>query len=113
MSRASLPARLGARAPWAIILGACCALLWGPFAACGGQPATPEVCEAILRRIVTLELRERGFRDPVLAHRKQGELETLFARELGQCTGRRLRQGALACVERATSAEQISHRCLR
>jgi hypothetical protein len=113
MSAASIAKHPRLRAHVAIVASVCCALLWAPFAACGGERATPTDCDAILHRIVTLELRERGFRDPALARRKQSELEELFARELGQCTGRRLRHAALACVERAISAEQISHGCLR
>ncbi|MCB9565954.1 MAG: hypothetical protein H6710_01795 [Myxococcales bacterium] len=82
-------------------------------AACEGRAATPEECEAILDRIVELELREQGYRDPALLARKQAEFRRLFADDLGRCVGRRLPPGARECVARASSAEAISHECLR
>jgi hypothetical protein len=82
-------------------------------AACRSEHATKQACRAIVHRIVDLELRERGFRDHVLAQRKRNEIEHLFAPEIEQCTGKRLGRDALTCVELATNAEQISHQCLR
>jgi hypothetical protein len=83
------------------------------LAACNGQRATRQDCVEILDRIVELELRETGFRDPALVARKREELRKTFAPELARCTGRRLPKDALACVRNATSAEEVSHRCLR
>jgi hypothetical protein len=81
--------------------------------ACSGRRATAEDCARILDRIVELELRERGYRDPVLLERKRRQLRAALGAELEQCRGQRLRAGALECVKRATGAEEISHRCLR
>ena len=89
------------------------ALASAACAGCGRERATPALCRAILHRVIELELHERGYRDPALAARKQAELETLFGRELRECTGRRVDRGALACIARAKSTEQISHGCLR
>lgn len=80
---------------------------------CAGEAATADDCRAILARIVELELREQGYRDPALLRRKQAEFAGLFADELDRCVGRRLPPGARACVAAATSTEEISHACLR
>lgn len=82
-------------------------------AGCGNGRASRDDCAAILDRIVELELRERGFRDPALVARKREELRRTFAPELARCDGRRLPKDALACVHEARSAEEVSHRCLR
>lgn len=82
-------------------------------AGCGNGRASHDDCTAILDRIVELELREMGFRDPALVERKRAELHRTLAPEIGRCTGRRLPVDALACVRQATTAEDVSHRCLR
>lgn len=82
------------------------------LAACG-ETATADDCRVILERIVDLELREQGFVDPALTRRKQEEFARRYAADLARCEGLRLRPHARACVEVATSSEQISHVCLR
>jgi len=82
-------------------------------AGCRRAPLSAEDCRRILDRIVDLELAERGFRDPALAERRKNELRALFSPDLAACVGRRVRPDALACVARATSAEDLSHHCLR
>ncbi len=82
-------------------------------AACRSSRATTQECTEIMDRIVDLELREMGYQDPVLAARKRDELHVLLAPELERCRGRRLPAGALACVRRAATSEDITHRCLR
>jgi len=91
------------------------AALWSLSSAlgCRSTRATPDECARILDRIVDLELHERGFRDPALASRKRDDVRRLLAPEIAECAGKPLRSGALACVEHATSTEQISHDCLR
>ena len=84
----------------------------GPLG-CASRRAGADDCEEILNRIVQLELSEMGYADPALAVRKQEELRRALAPQLGRCRGRRLSAGALACVRRATTAEEITHRCLR
>jgi len=80
---------------------------------CRRHAATPDECALILDRIVQLELHELGFRDPALAARKSSELQRTLAPELRSCQGVRIRENAIPCVQRATSTEEISHRCLR
>jgi hypothetical protein len=80
---------------------------------CRGSRATASECAQVLDKIVDLELSERGFRDPELARRKRDELRRALGSELAECTGKPIGTGALACVQRATSTEQVSHECLR
>jgi N-acetylglutamate synthase-like GNAT family acetyltransferase len=82
-------------------------------AGCHSRRATQADCEQILDRIVDLELRERGFHDPVLLERKRTELHRALAPELSQCYGRRLSDHALGCVATAETTEQVTHVCLR
>jgi hypothetical protein len=98
-----------ARAParsWLFVLAAL-------LSACRSERATRDDCAAILERIVALELAEQGFIDPELTRRKQSEFARLFAADLQRCEGLSLPPGARDCVARATSAEQVSHECLR
>lgn len=80
---------------------------------CRRERATANDCARILDKIVELELREQGFRDAELTRRKRDELRRSLAPELRECEGKRLKAGALACVESASTTEQISHHCLR
>jgi hypothetical protein len=80
---------------------------------CSREVASPEDCRLILDRIVEVELRERGYRDAVLLERKKEELRRLLSPELRRCEGRGLRGNAIDCVRKASSNEEISHRCLR
>ncbi len=83
------------------------------FVSCTRERATAEQCRVIFDRMVELELRELGFKDAALAKLRQDELAARYRDELSGCTGRPLPEGAMACVATATSAEDISHRCLR
>ncbi|MEZ4450633.1 MAG: hypothetical protein R3B09_14220 [Nannocystaceae bacterium] len=98
---------------WGLALGLAAWLGLSVGAGCRGEAASAEQCARILDRIVELELREQGYRDPELARRKQAEFRRLFAEDLGECVGRRLPPAAMACIEAAVSAEQVSHLCLR
>jgi len=80
---------------------------------CHSPSATDSDCEAMVGRIVELELQERGFRDPALTDRKRNELLTSLQPELGQCRGMKLPDGAMACVAKARSTEELSDGCLR
>lgn len=81
--------------------------------ACRSEPASAQDCREILDRIVALELHEQGYRDPALTRSKQETFARRFAAELAACEGVPLPSGARACLAHATSAEQISHGCLR
>jgi hypothetical protein len=82
-------------------------------AACSSEAATRDQCRMIFDRMVLLELREMGFADPALAARRQTELAQRYGKELDACVGQPLAPGALRCVSDASTAEEISHRCLR
>jgi hypothetical protein len=104
----------GARWTWsgrnAIALGCAAALL---AIACQPTAATREDCEGILARIIELELREQGYRDPALFERKRLELTRRFDADLRACVGRPLPSDAMRCIAAAKSSEAISHSCLR
>lgn len=85
----------------------------GGLAACDQRKADEADCRAIFDRIVEVELREMGFRDPELAKRRQAELAERHRGLIAQCVGRSLPVGALECVSSADSTEEISHDCLR
>lgn len=80
---------------------------------CGQRKADESDCRAIFDRIVEVELREMGFRDPALAERRQAELAERHRGLIAQCVGRSLPAGAMECVARADTTEEISHDCLR
>ena len=80
--------------------------------ACSNGRATSEDCRAILSRIVTIELSEQGYRDPVLLDRKRSEALQRFAGELDACIGRRLPAHARSCIDRAQTTETLVHDCL-
>jgi hypothetical protein len=81
--------------------------------ACDHQPAQREDCQVIFERIVEIELREMGLRDPELTKRKQADLARRYADVIGECEGRALPPGALDCLRRARSTEELSHVCLK
>lgn len=77
-----------------------------------GPAATRAECETIFERLVALELAEMGYRDPALVDIRRRELAKRFSEDLQACEGRTLPEGAMACIAAATSAEDLSHRCL-
>jgi hypothetical protein len=81
--------------------------------ACRRHRMSEEDCRLVLDRITEIELAESGFRDPVLASRRKLEMRARLATELAACTGRRVHGDALSCVQRARTAEELSHHCLR
>jgi hypothetical protein len=81
---------------------------WG----CNRHPASTEDCEAIVHRLVELELRESGYRDPTLRTRWQEHLTRQLAPDLVRCRGRKVRSSLRACIAAAQTSEEIAHRCL-
>ena len=80
---------------------------------CKRDSASAGNCKEVLDKIVELELKEKGFHDPALLERKLAEFRRSFATELRECEGKHLKEGAIACVRQAKSAEQISHQCFK
>jgi hypothetical protein len=74
--------------------------------------ATPAECQEIFGRLVTLEMEEQGFRDPVAVARVSQRLGRDLAPAVAACEGRRLAAAALSCVRQARRAEEITHVCL-
>lgn len=77
------------------------------------QRATEADCLAIVERIVDLELKEMGFRDPTLAEAKKKLVQQRLSPEIADCVGRRLARKSLACVDTSSTVEELSHDCLR
>jgi hypothetical protein len=81
-------------------------------AGCGRHPATAEDCQAILDRLIDLELAESGFHDPVLAGRWQADVRRRFVPELRACRAFRVRNDLRGCLAGAANPEELTHRCL-
>lgn len=77
------------------------------------HPATDEECKAVLDRLVALELRQAGFRDPVLEKARADELRPLLAPELAACRRLTFTPSTLPCARKAASARALAHDCLR
>jgi len=99
------------RSGWRLLAAALA--LTGAASACGAKRASEGDCAKILDRIVEIELRERGFRDPALVERKKTSLRRLLAPELQECVGKRLHPSAILCIAQTASSEELSHDCLR
>jgi len=91
-------------------------LLFGallPLAGCHRHTATAADCRAILDRLVEMELKESGFRDPALVPRWQDELARRFADDLRRCRVVRVGDDLPACLVAAQNQEEIAHRCVK
>lgn len=87
-------------------------LVLSELSGCNRHPASADECEAILHRLVDLELTESGYGDPVLRTRWQQDLVRRFAADLNRCRGREVRSSLSTCLATARSSEEIAHRCL-
>jgi len=67
----------------------------------------------IVDRVITIELGELGYRDPVFARRKTAELRERLKSRLDGCVGRPLPDDARTCIPNALTTEALSHDCLR
>ena len=97
-----------ARLPALLLLGG---LL--PLAGCHRHAATATDCRAILDRLVEMELKESGFRDPALVPRWQNELARRFADDLQRCRLVRVGDDLSACLAAAQNQEEIAHHCVK
>lgn len=80
---------------------------------CNRHVATAADCRAILDRLVELELKESGYRDPALAPRWEQELAARFEADLRRCQTLRVRDDFSSCLKAAENPEEIAHRCLK
>lgn len=85
-------------------------LLWG----CSRRhPATDRECAALVDRMIAIELRQAGFRDPVLEKARADELRPRLAPELVACRRLAFSPSTVACAQRAASLRALAHDCLR
>lgn len=84
------------------------------FLGCG-RPATEAECEQILERTARLELQERlGGADAKLVEAEvQATKEALRESMMNNCVGKRITDGALACVRAASTAKELTEDCFR
>jgi hypothetical protein len=80
--------------------------------ACGRRAATVVDCQALLDRLIDVELAEAGYRDPVLRARSRGNLGRRFSADLDRCKGLMVPADLLACLSKARTSEDIVHHCL-
>jgi hypothetical protein len=88
------------------------ALAGATLAGCGRHKATSADCQAILDRIIDLELTESGYRDAVLRQRWKQDLGRRFAADLERCRALHVKEHLRRCVDEARTPEAIVHGCL-
>jgi hypothetical protein len=77
------------------------------------HPASDAECVALVDRMIAIELRQSGFRDPVLEKARADELRPQLVPELAACKRLALSPSTVACAQKATSARALAHDCLR
>jgi hypothetical protein len=92
--------------------------LVAPWASGCGHPASEAECEAIVNRIVELELKAQKVTDPAEIAKRRSESLGLAgdkgkAEVLQGCIGKRITDRALVCVREADNASEITDRCLQ
>lgn len=91
----------------------CITLLTALLAGCG-HPASEQECEAIIDRIIELELEKQNVKDPAQIEQRKVEARKARGAELmSRCKGRRVTDASIACIKSAKSYEQIDNVCLR
>jgi len=94
----------------ALPLALACALILA--GGCHRHAASAGDCAAVFKRLVDLELRESGYRDPILRDRWRETLARRFAPELARCRGLRMRDDLAPCLAAARTSEDVAHGCL-
>lgn len=80
----------------------------------GCHRATEQDCEKILDKIVELELKDQGIVDDrTVGSRKADARAKKHDDLMKNCVGKRLPQSALACIDQAKTADEITEQCLR
>ena len=83
------------------------------LAGCHRHVATAGDCRVILDRLVEMELKESGYRDPSLVPRWQEELARRFDDDLRHCQTIQVGDDLMACVRAARNPEDIAHQCVK
>ena len=83
------------------------------LALCGcGRPASVEDCEYIVERIARLELEKRSQDAPdVVAVEVDRTKQVLRESTMRDCVGKRITDGAMACVRNAKTSQEIVEDC--
>jgi hypothetical protein len=111
----SRPSRASRFAPTSLFKLAFIAVAMLGAVACG-HPASETECQAILDRIVELELKAQRVTDPAeIAKRRKESLGGAGpgANVLQGCVGKHITDRALACVRSAETSAEITDRCLQ
>lgn len=83
-----------------------------------GHPATESECRTLVDKMIEVELAAQGVTDRAELEKRRlaaldatgkGPAEDVFR----SCLGKRVTDGAMACVAAAKSADDITERCLR
>jgi hypothetical protein len=78
-----------------------------------GRPATEGECRVILRRAAELQLEEQLDATKEVMQAELDAIEASMKEAMMQkCVGKRITDGALACVKRAKSSEELLDECL-
>lgn len=73
-----------------------------------GHPASEKECEEILQRSAELELRSRNITDPaMIKSRVEAARAAKHDKLMGLCLGRRVTDGAMDCIRKAGSSEDL------
>jgi hypothetical protein len=75
-----------------------------------GRPATLEECNEIVKRITELELKSKGGAGQSAEMVKE-TIAALSKTTMKECVGRRIDDGAMACVRAANNAQQLAKEC--
>jgi hypothetical protein len=83
-----------------------------------GHPASEAECQTIVERIVELELKAQNVTNPAEVAKRKGESLGLgdagtASDLLKGCIGKHITDREIECVRDATSASEITDRCLR
>lgn len=78
-----------------------------------GRPATEDECRIILRRAAELQLKEQFAASKEVVQTELDAIEASMKDAMMQkCVGKRITDGALACVKRAQSSKELLDVCL-
>jgi hypothetical protein len=85
---------------------------FGALAGCG-HPASEAECAEIFRSSAEIELRAQGITAPAVIEQRVADARAAKGEELlKDCVGKRVTDGALACVTQAKTAEELDE-CLK
>src|SRR5687767_2351035 len=77
-----------------------------------GRKATRADCETVVDRNVEVKLVADGVTDPATIAKRKDELRSSLKDDIDKCVGKRITDGMMECVKKATTPEQID-KCLR